>query len=230
MSSADILPSPEDKAATVQAMFDRVAPKYDQMNRLMTLRADVAWRRAAIREIELPRGSIVADLACGTGDMCNDLEHAGYRPIGFDFSAGMLAAATSAAPLVRADVLNLPLRDRSVDAVTCGFALRNFTAIEPFIEQCARVIRPGGRMVLLDAGEPNSRVIRFGHSLYFRRIVPFIGGLLSDRAAYSYLPASTTYLPPGRELVAMARAAGFVSVLHRRFGFGAIQLIVGTRR
>jgi demethylmenaquinone methyltransferase / 2-methoxy-6-polyprenyl-1,4-benzoquinol methylase len=228
MTSSPFLPDPEHKAQSVEAMFDRVAPKYDRMNRLLTMRLDVAWRRAAIREIELPANSTVIDLACGTGDMCNDLATANYAPIGFDFSAGMLRAATTTAPLVRADVLRLPVPDHCVDAITCGFALRNFTALEPFFAECARVVRPRGRVILLDVGEPQSRLFRFGHHIYFRKIVPFIGGLLSDRAAYSYLPASTAYLPEPRALVAMVRSAGFHGVIHRRYGLGAAQLIVGT--
>ncbi len=228
MTTSPYLPDPSDKAATVEAMFDRVAPKYDRLNRLLTLRLDVAWRRAAIREIEKPAGSLVIDLACGTGDMCNDLITAHYCAIGFDFSAGMLKAATTASPLVRADVLRLPAPTNSVDAITCGFALRNFTALEPFFAECARVLRPDGRVVLLDVGEPKSKLLRFGHKIYFRKIVPFIGGLLSDRAAYSYLPASTAYLPESRELVDMVRVAGFRNVTHRRYGLGAAQLVVGT--
>ena len=228
MNDAKFLPDANDKAATVEAMFDRVAPKYDRMNRLLTMRLDVAWRRAAIRQIGLASGSLVVDLACGTGDMCNDLTVARYRPIGFDFSAGMLRAATTTAPLVRADVLRLPIPDHTIDAITCGFALRNFTALEPFFLECARVLRPGGRVVLLDVGEPQSKLFQFGHKVYFRKIVPFIGGLLSDRAAYSYLPASTAYLPEPSQLVAMVRTAGFHSVIHRRYGLGAAQLVVGT--
>ncbi len=210
-------------------MFDRIAPKYDRMNRLLTFRLDVAWRRAAIREIESTPSAIVIDLACGTGDMCNDINQVGYRAFGFDFSAGMLEATTTQSPLTRADVLCLPVATASVDAVTCGFALRNFTSLEPFFAECARVIRPEGRLVVLDIGEPRSRLLRIGHGLYFRKIVPFIGGLLSDKAAYAYLPASTVYLPEPRALTAMVRNAGFTGVLHRRFGLGAAQLIVGTR-
>ena len=228
MNKSPFLPDANDKAATVEAMFDRVAPKYDRMNRLLTMRLDVAWRRAAIRHINMAPGSLVFDLACGTGDMCNDLIAAQYRPIGFDFSAGMLRAATTTAPLVRADVLRLPAPNNSVDAITCGFALRNFTALEPFFGECARVLRPSGRVVLLDVGEPKSKLFRFGHKIYFRKVVPFIGGLLSDRAAYSYLPASTAYLPQPNELVRMVGAAGFQDVTHRRYGLGAAQLVVGT--
>lgn len=223
------LPTAEDKAAAVESMFDRIAPRYDRMNRLLTFRMDVRWRKRAIAKLNLERGATVLDLACGTGDFCNDLVVAGYTPFGLDFSAGMLAAATTLAPLVRADVLHLPAPNGGVDAITCGFALRNFTSLEPFFAECARTIKPGGRVVLLDIGEPQSRLVRFGHSMYFRKVVPFIGGLLSDRKAYAYLPASTAYLPAPTVLTEMVRAAGFADVEHHKYFFGAAQLVVGTR-
>src|SRR5271154_2589793 len=106
-------------------MFDRIAPRYDLLNRMLTFRMDVAWRRAAVHSLQLVAGARVLDLACGTGDLCRTLQAAGYRPIGADFSAGMLAAARTSAPLVRADAMRLPFPDRALDGVTCGFALRN---------------------------------------------------------------------------------------------------------
>src|SRR3954454_8592592 len=121
----------------------------------------------------------------------------------------MLAAARTAAPLVRADALALPLPDGRADGITCGFALRNFVALEPFVAECARALRPGGRVAFLDVAEPDHALLRAGHNLYFRRVVPFVGGLLSDRAAYAYLPASTAYLPPPAALLDLLRANGF---------------------
>ncbi len=225
-----VLPEPTAKAATVEAMFDRIAPRYDRMNRLLTFRLDVGWRRHTVTSLGLQRGATVVDVACGTGDLCNELLRAGLTPVGVDFSAGMLAAATTTAPLVRADALRLPLPDHTVDGITCGFALRNLAELEPFFAECTRTLRAGGRVALLDVGAPRSKVLRFGHTLYFRRVVPFIGGLLSDRAAYSYLPASTTYLPEPAELVRRITAAGFVDVRHTSLGLGAAQLLTGTRR
>ena len=223
------LPQGEEKVRAVRSMFDAIAPRYDLVNRVMTFRMDVGWRTRTVRELGLPAGSLVADLACGTGDFCRELQKQGLRPVGFDLSFGMLAAARTTAPLAEADALSLPVPDGALDAITCGFALRNLIALDPFFVECARVLRPGGRVVLLDVGEPKSRLVRFGHGLYFRKIVPFIGGLLSDRAAYSYLPASTAYLPPPEQLVEQVRAAGFRGVLYRRFLFGTSQLIAGTK-
>ncbi len=224
------LPTAEQKAAAVEEMFDRIAPRYDRLNRIMTLRMDVRWRRRAVRDLSLTPGERVLDLACGTGDLCRDIAAAGLVPIGVDFSAGMLAAARTAAPLVRADALMLPVGDSSVDGVTCGFALRNFVGIAPFFAECGRVLRSGGRFAVIEVAEPESRLLRAGHHLYFRRVVPFVGGLLSDRAAYAYLPASTEYLPPPSDLLALVRDNGFTDVRRALLGLGAAQLITGTLR
>ena len=223
------LPRPEDKARVVEDMFDRIAPRYDLLNRVLTLRMDVGWRRAAVRALRLPAGARVLDVACGTGDLCRDLQRAGYRAIGTDFSAGMLAVAHTDAPLVRADAARLPLPDGAVDGITCGFALRNFVDLGAVLTECARVLRPGGRIALVDVSEPTSAPARAVHGFWFRRVVPFVGGLLSDRRAYAYLPASTAYLPPRAQLLEMVRGAGVAAVTHRSLGAGAAQLVSGTR-
>jgi len=229
-TSTSPLPPVDEKARTVEDMFDRIAPRYDVLNRVLTLRMDVGWRRAAVRSLRLPAGARVVDVACGTGDFCRELARAGYRPVGVDFSAGMLAAARTDAPLVRADAARLPLPDGSVDGVTCGFALRNFADLDAVVTDCARVLRLHGRIALLDVNEPASAPARAVHGFWFRKVVPFVGGLVSDRRAYAYLPASTAYLPPRGELLARVRSAGFGDVVHRTLGAGAAQLITGTYR
>ena len=224
------LPQGEEKARHVRAMFDRVAGRYDVVNRVMTFGRDVGWRRRTVGELRLPGGSRVADLACGTGDLCTELRRAGYRAVGIDFSQGMLANATTEAPLVRADVLNLPLRDGSVDGVTCGFALRNVADLGGFLAEIGRVVRPQGRVALLETSEPEPRLLRAGHRVYFGKVVPMIGGVLSDRRAYAYLPRSMAYLPPPAALVAMLEGAGFAEIRRIALGGGAVQLLAGTRR
>jgi demethylmenaquinone methyltransferase/2-methoxy-6-polyprenyl-1,4-benzoquinol methylase len=195
----------------------------------MTLRMDVGWRRKTVAALELAPGSVVLDVACGTGDLCRDLAAAQLRPVGADFSAGMLSVARTDAPLVRADALSLPVPDDAIDGVTCGFALRNFSSLEGFFAETRRVLRPGGRFAFLDVAEPEQALLRAGHHFYFRKVVPFVGGLLSDRAAYAYLPASTVYLPPPARLVAMLRAHGFTAVRRATFGLGAAQLLSGAK-
>jgi len=229
MKRDEPLPQGEEKARAVRGLFDTIAGRYDLVNRVMTFGLDVGWRRRAVRELGLPPGSLVYDLACGTGDLCRDLQAKGHRAIGFDFSFGMLAKARTDAPLVQADVLRLPVTGASADGVTCGFALRNLTSLPAFFDELARVVRPGGSIALLDASEPDGAVLRAGHQLYFRRVVPVIGGLLSDRDAYAYLPRSLAYLPPPAEVHRMLADAGFPGSRRIQLTGGAAQLLVGTR-
>jgi demethylmenaquinone methyltransferase / 2-methoxy-6-polyprenyl-1,4-benzoquinol methylase len=225
----ETLPSGEEKARRVRGMFDAIAERYDLVNRVMTFGLDVGWRRAAVAELRIPGRSRVADLACGTGDLCTELRRAGYRPTGFDFSMGMLSRATTEAPLVCADVLGLPLRDGAVEGATCGFALRNVVDLEALFAEIARVVRPGGRIALLEAARPSNPVARAGHAVYFERVVPLIGRALSDAEAYRYLPRSMAYLPEPEALLAMLGAAGFADARRRVLGAGAAQLLTGTR-
>lgn len=223
------LPQGAAKVAAVRTMFDTIAPRYDLVNRIMTFRLDVRWRRRTVRELALPPGSLVIDLACGTGDFCRDLARGGHRSIGFDLSFGMLAHARTDAALVQADILRLPLPDASVDGATCGFALRNLVELQAFFAELARVVRPGGRIGLLDVGQPEQPLLRWGHGVYFGKVVPKIGGLLSDPAAYRYLPKSVAYLPPPATMVDWLVAAGFATVQRDLLDIGAAQLFTATR-
>ncbi|HZD18644.1 MAG TPA: ubiquinone/menaquinone biosynthesis methyltransferase [Actinomycetota bacterium] len=225
----DHLPEGREKARAVRAMFDAIARRYDLVNRVMTFGMDVGWRRRTVAELRLPAGALVGDLACGTGDLCRELERSGYRALGFDFSHGMLTSASTTAPLVEADVLRLPLAAASLDGATCGFALRNVVDLEAFFDESARVVRPGGRVAFLEASEPDGRLMRAGHAIYFRRLVPLIGGALSDRSAYSYLPRSMAYLPAVDRMSVMLRDAGFVDGRRIPLSGGIAQLLVGTR-
>ena len=211
-------------------MFDTIAPRYDRLNRLLTFRLDVNWRRRTVSSLALEPGSLVADLACGTGDLCRDLHRTGYQVIGIDLSWGMLAASRAEAPLIHGDALSTSLSDQSIDGITCGFALRNLEALHPFLAETARILRPGGRMALLEVDRPTNPVLRLGHGLYFNRVVPCVGGLLSDRDAYQYLPRSVAYLPDRAELLALITDAGFVEVDKESLSGGIAQLLTATRR
>ena len=229
MTSDAPLPEGEEKSKAVRRLFDTIAGRYDLVNRVMTFGMDVGWRRRAVRELRLPGRSLVLDLACGTGDFCRELERQAYRVIGFDFSHGMLANATTEAPLVEADILRLPVADGGAEGVTCGFALRNVVSLPDFCAELARVVRPGGRIALLDVSVPDNRVVRVGNSFYFNRVVPMIGGALSDKDAYAYLPRSMAYLPPPEEMVRMLADAGFPDTRRIQLSGGLTQLLVGTR-
>lgn len=225
----DTLPEGAEKVRAVRDMFDTIAPRYDLVNRIMTFRLDVRWRRKTIEALSLPLGSLVLDLASGTGDMCIDLARAGHRPISVDLSLGMLKADRSGAPRAQADILRLPVADGSVDGITCGFALRNLVELPAFFQELARVVRPGGRIALLDVGVPRNPLVRLGHKLYFGKVVPLIGGWLSDPAAYRYLPRSVAYLPPTDQMVASLRRCGFGDARGRPFSLGITQLLTGSR-
>jgi len=210
-------------------MFDTIAPNYDLLNRLLCLRMDVGWRRKTIRLLRLRPHSTVFDMACGTGDFCRELEKADHRPVGIDFSRGMLSNARCLSPLIQGDLLSMPAADSSFDGAVCGFALRNLTEIPPFLDELFRTVKPGGRVGLLEVSEPDNRFLRWGHSIYFNRVVPFLGGLISDRQAYSYLPQSVEYLPEPVRLKAMMTDAGFVEVRRNQLFGGVAQVYTATR-
>jgi demethylmenaquinone methyltransferase / 2-methoxy-6-polyprenyl-1,4-benzoquinol methylase len=223
------LPEGDDKVRAVRSMFDAIAPRYDLVNRVMTFRMDVGWRKRTVRDLRLGPGSLVADLACGTGDFCRELEAQGLKPIGFDLSFGMLANARTGAPLAEADILRLPLPDASLDGITCGFALRNLVELGAFFTELGRVVRPGGRIAILEVAQPPNPVLRWGHGIYFGKVVPMVGGLLSDPGAYRYLPKSVAYLPEPDQMLATLADAGFVQVERTLLSTGISQLITATR-
>ena len=226
----DTLPQGDEKRTAVREMFDAVAPRYDRVNRIMTFRLDVRWRKQAIARLALAPGATVADLAAGTGDFCIDLAKGGLRPIAVDLSFGMLIADRSHAPRVQGDIAQLPFEDTAVDGVTCGFALRNLVDLDACFGEIARIVRPGGRIALLDVGVLRNPILRWGHSIYFGKIVPRIGALIgSDAAAYRYLPRSVAYLPSGPAMVAMLQRHGFADARHESLAGGITQLLSGTR-
>jgi demethylmenaquinone methyltransferase/2-methoxy-6-polyprenyl-1,4-benzoquinol methylase len=225
----ETLPTGETKVAMVRAMFDTIAPRYDLVNRLMTFGLDLAWRRKAVDFLGLPPGSVVLDLACGTGDFCKILKARHIRAIGADLSYGMLHFSKAGVPVLQGDGSRMPLPDASIDGVTCGFALRNFADLATVLAELGRVVRPGGRIALLEVSTPTSPLLKFGHNLWFTQAVPRIGALLSDGRAYEYLPRSVAYLPDPPALAAMVRGSGFSTVNRHTFLGGSAQLLTATR-
>jgi demethylmenaquinone methyltransferase/2-methoxy-6-polyprenyl-1,4-benzoquinol methylase len=223
------LPTGPEKTALVRSMFDAIAPRYDLVNRLMTFGLDRRWRQQSARALGLPAGSRVLDLACGTGDFLGILSGSGLQPLGADLSWGMLAANHTGRPLTQADGAALPLAAGSVDGVTCGYALRNFTDLAGVFAELGRVVRPGGRISLLEVAEPDHGLLLVGYRIWFRTVVPRLGGLLSDPAAYRYLPKSTAYLPTTEELRTRLNEAGFSAVNRRVLSGGLSQLLTATR-
>ncbi len=223
------LPQGHDKVALVRDMFDSIAPRYDLVNRIMTFSLDKGWRRQTVRSLNLAPGARVLDLACGTGDLCRELTSAHAHPIGLDLSWGMLAHARTSAPLVQGDGLRAPLPDACLDGAVSGFALRNVADLAGLFAELARIVRPGGRIALLEVAKPDNALLRLGHGVYFGHVVPRIGALLSDGNAYRYLPRSVTYLPAPTAMLGMLAAAGWRSPQRRALTGGVAQLLTGTR-
>ena len=229
---SNVLPPDAEKAASVRAMFDLIAPNYDRLNRWLSLRLDQYWRRKTIRAVAVDANDTVLDLACGTGDLSELALATAARVIGVDFARNMLVGALQRqikAAFVHADANALPFPPESVSVVMSGFALRNFVSIRQALQESARVLSPGGRLALLEVDTPRNVLLRWGHGFYFQRIVPILGGLISDKKSYTYLPRSVVYLPEEEELLEMVRTAGFHQVVKKRLSGGVAQLITAVR-
>ena len=212
----------------VRTMFDRIAPVYDVMNRVMTAGLDQRWRRATVRAVVEP-GDRVLDAACGTGDLAIIAARAGATVTGLDFSEPMLERARKKAPWIgwmRGDLLALPFDDESFDAATVGFGIRNVADLPRALEELRRVLRPGGRLGILEITRPRGP-LRVFYSLWFDRIVPLLGKVLPGGEAYTYLPASVRRFPPPEELASLLAATGFARVRYRLFAGGIVALHVG---
>jgi demethylmenaquinone methyltransferase/2-methoxy-6-polyprenyl-1,4-benzoquinol methylase len=213
----------------VQAMFDRIAPVYDTMNRVMTAGLDRSWRRLAAQAVVLP-GHRVLDACCGTGDLALAAEREGGIVTGVDFSPRMLERARRKSGTVewlQGDVLALPFPDGAFDAVTVGFGIRNVDRLEDGLAELRRVLRPGGRLAVLEITQPRGPLRPF-FDLWFERIVPLLGRLLPGGRAYTYLPASVRRFPDAGELSELLRSVGFRDVRVRLLGGTIVALHVGV--
>ena len=210
-------------------MFDRIAPVYDAMNRVMTVGLDLRWRRLAATSVVQP-GDRVLDAACGTGDLAIADRAAGALTVtGLDFSERMLARARRKAPTLEwvvGDLLELPFEAGTFDAATVGFGIRNVSDLERGLAELRRVLRPGGRLAVLEITRPRGLLKPF-FSLWFDRIVPALGRVLPGGAAYSYLPASVARFPVAEELASMMGRAGFAEVEFRLLAGSIIALHTG---
>jgi demethylmenaquinone methyltransferase/2-methoxy-6-polyprenyl-1,4-benzoquinol methylase len=215
----------------VQRMFDRIAPVYDVMNRLMTAGLDQRWRRITADAAVRP-GDRVLDACCGTGDLALAAAAAGGRVTGLDFSEQMLERArrkSSAVAWVRGDVLVLPFDDESFDAVTVGFGMRNLEDLGRGLKELRRVLRPGGRLAVLEITRPRGPLALF-YRLWFDGLVPLAGKVLPGGGAYAYLPASVRRFPGPSQLAERMRHAGFDPVAYRLFAGGIVALHLGEAR
>jgi demethylmenaquinone methyltransferase/2-methoxy-6-polyprenyl-1,4-benzoquinol methylase len=219
VSSGTLAPS------AVEAMFDRISPVYDAMNRVMTAGLDRRWRRLTAEAVVAP-GDEVLDACCGTGDLALAAERAGGRVTGLDFSERMLEHArrkSGSVRWVRGDALALPFADGSFDAATVGFGIRNVDDLEAGLRELARVLRPGGRLGCLEITRPRGLLKPF-FRLWFDGLVPLAGKVLPGGAAYTYLPASVRRFPGPDDLAELMRRAGFEDVRWRLLGGGIVAL------
>ena len=233
--SASPLPLLEQKATFVRTMFARIAERYDLMNQLMTLGRDGAWRRYTVTRVQVAPGGYVLDVATGTGDLAFEVlrQQPEARVAGLDFTPEMLAMACQkgAAPgWVAADALRLPFAGSAFDAVVTGFALRNVTDIPAAFAEMARVTRGGGRVACLEIAKPAPGLLRRLFEVYFYRLVPLIGAIVSgQRSAYTYLPHSLTAFLTPDEIVEVMRQTGWREVAYRRMMLGTVAAHEGVR-
>ena len=223
-------------------MFNDIAPSYDRLNHLMSLGIDNIWRKKALKEIVDGTQQQILDVACGTGDSTIAIAKAmepGGRVTGIDISAGMMEPLMRKAAhegvhdrikLLQADALQMPFEADTFHRVTCAFGIRNFEDRKKGLAEFLRVLKPGGRAVILELGIPDKPFIKALYDIYFRHILPLIGGLISgNRAAYRYLPESVYAFPRPETFCAMMERAGFHNVRHRNFTFGLCRLFIGEK-
>ncbi len=236
-----------EQARRVREMFATIAARYDLLNHLLSVNIDKRWRRRVAKTLyaTLPPGPLsnkskarILDVACGTGDLSLTLFESGdARVVGVDFCRPMLRIATSKAsrhgfelPFIEGDALSLPFRDRSFEAATIAFGLRNLAGVETGFKELFRVLKPGGRVIVLEFSKPTTPVLRSLFRIYFTKVLPLFGGLISgSMSAYQYLPDSVSRFPNQTELASIMRQVGFAEVTYRNLSGGIAALHLGMR-
>lgn len=229
------------KKEKIKSLFDNIAPDYDKLNHILSLNIDKGWRRKAVREIvDKDKPLTVLDVACGTGDFTIEIANKaaeGSLITGIDLSEGMmkvgrekLKAAGIEATLEYGDCEALTYPQECFDRVSVGFGVRNFEHLNVGLKEMQRVLKPGGKLVILELSVPTNPVIRWCYKLYFLKILPAIGGMVSgNRGAYEYLPASVLHFPAPDKFIPMLKEAGFAEVKHKALTFGICRMYVGIK-
>lgn len=229
------------KKEYIEKLFDKIAPDYDKLNHILSLNIDKGWRKKAVREIvDSDEPLAILDVACGTGDFTIEIAKKaanGSRITGIDLSEGMMKvgrekieAAGLQATLEAGDCEALTYADNTFHRISVGFGVRNFEHLELGLSQMHRVLKPSGKLVILELSVPTNPFIRWCYKLYFLNILPAIGGMVSgNRGAYEYLPASVLHFPAPDKFTAMMREAGFAEVKHKAFTFGICRMYVGIK-
>lgn len=229
------------KKEYIEKLFDKIAPDYDKLNHILSLNIDKGWRKKAVREIvDSEEPLTILDVACGTGDFTIEIAKKaaeGSCITGIDLSEGMMKvgrekikAAGLRATLEAGDCEALTYADNTFHRVSVGFGVRNFEHLELGLREMCRVLKPSGKLVILELSVPTNPFIRWCYKLYFLNILPAIGGMISgNRGAYEYLPASVLHFPAPDKFIAMMREAGFAQVKHKAFTFGICRMYVGIK-
>ena len=231
----------EKKAGTVRAMFTAIAPRYDLLNHLLSANQDVRWRRRAVTQLGIRRGELVLDLCCGTGDLALEClrQQPRCRVVGADFALPMLSIAqtkrnpkpgTPNPAFTAADALRLPFADATFDVITIGFGARNFENTEAGLREMARVLKPAGRVLVLEFMRPASPLVRRGFALFFKGVLPLIGRLVSQHGwAYNYLPESVDAFYTRREFETLLRRTGYENVRSFDFNLGGVTSFLASK-
>ncbi|MBQ2778728.1 MAG: bifunctional demethylmenaquinone methyltransferase/2-methoxy-6-polyprenyl-1,4-benzoquinol methylase UbiE [Bacteroidaceae bacterium] len=229
------------KKEKIKKLFDNIAPDYDKLNHILSLNIDKGWRRKAVREIvDCGHPLSVLDVACGTGDFTIEIARRaadGSSVTGIDLSEGMMEVGRRkiissgvSAVLEYGDCEALAYEDNTFDRISVGFGVRNFEHLSVGLREMCRVLKPGGKLVILELSVPSNAFIRWCYKLYFLNILPAIGGMVSgNRSAYEYLPASVLHFPSPDKFIPMMREAGFAEVRHKAFTFGICRMYVGVK-
>ena len=229
------------KKEGIRKLFDNIAPDYDKLNHILSLNIDKGWRKKAVKVIVDTKDPLqVLDVACGTGDFTIEIAQKaapGSRVSGIDLSEGMMKigrekikAAGVQADMVPGDCEDLPYGDGTFDRISVGFGVRNFEHLEIGLKQMHRVLKKGGKLVILELSVPRNPIFRWCYKLYFLKVLPAIGGWISgDRGAYEYLPASVLRFPAPDKFISMMYEAGFENVLHKPLTFGICRMYTGIK-
>jgi demethylmenaquinone methyltransferase/2-methoxy-6-polyprenyl-1,4-benzoquinol methylase len=230
-----------DKGRGIRDMFDKIAPRYDLLNRLLSLGIDRRWRRFAVGQLDIPKQGMVLDIATGTGDVALEIGRQtdeSVKIVGSDFTQGMLVLGQekiSDSPcrdrivLVNAPCEEMPHPGGVFDGITIAFGIRNVVDRQKGLCEMSRVLKPGGRAVILEFATPRNRVFRVIYFFYFLKVLPWLGGLISQRSAYQYLPDSVLEFPEREEFAAMMKEAGFVDVKVHDLTGGIAAVHVGIK-
>jgi len=216
---------PSEKKRYIRSMFDSIVPTYDLLNRVLSGGIDIFWRRDLVKLTGGLKNRRVLDICCGTGDLTRQLAKAGGELFSLDFSFNMLKKGVKKGWLsgenISADAGKLPFKNDTFDFLTIAFGIRNIPDVDVFLSESLRVLKPGGKLLILELTRPDNAVVRFGYNLYLTKILPFIGGLLSGkREAYGYLAGSISTFLDRDVLIQRIRDAGFTSVEYKRKTFG----------